>query len=190
MSLGMVGTNYGAGVNYNKYSAAKTKAKSDKTFEMGSATREATGNGDGKNIGVMAIGNQAYLAQYSENSTLANPIVKVGDYEISVNDVDPENATEFEMFALMSHLDKTGQSRNEGMSSFSKMRTYSQQAERNGFVVVLLMLVKHGTANEIGLKLLKMQKNIFTIISTGNICVNKKCVSLLDVMQTWIENRK
>lgn len=133
MSLGMVGTNYGAGVNYNKYSAAKTKAKSDKTFEMGSATREATGNGDGKNIGVMAIGNQAYLAQYSENSTLANPIVKVGDYEISVNDVDPENATEFEMFALMSHLDKTGQSRNEGMSSFSKMRTYSQQAERNGF---------------------------------------------------------
>ena len=63
MSLGMVETNYGAGVNYNKYSAAKTKAKSDKTFEMGSATREATGNGDGKNIGVMAIGNQAYLAQ-------------------------------------------------------------------------------------------------------------------------------
>lgn len=42
-----------------------------------------------------------------------NPIVKVGDYEISVNDVDPENATEIEMFALMSHLDKTGQSRNE-----------------------------------------------------------------------------
>ena len=38
------------------------------------------------------------------------------------------------------------------------MRTYSQQAERNGFVVVLLMLVKHGTANEIGLKLLKNAK--------------------------------
>ena len=106
MSLGMVGTNYGVGVNYNKYSAAKTKAKSDKTFEMGSATREATSNGDGKNIGVMAIGNQAYLAQYSENSTLAKPIVK--------------NAMVF--------------------------------------AVVLLMPMKHGTVNEIGLKLLRMQE--------------------------------
>ncbi len=74
-----------------------------------------------------------HIWRNTQKILLANPIVKVGDYEISVNDVDPENATEFEMFALMSHLDKTGQSRNEGMSSFSKMRTYSQQAERNGF---------------------------------------------------------
>ena len=47
-------------------------------------------------------------------------LLKLVITEISVNDVDPENATEFEMFALMSHLDKTGQSRNEGMSSFQR----------------------------------------------------------------------
>ena len=191
MSLGMVGTNYGAGVNYNKYSAAKTKAKSDKTFEMGSATREATGNGDGKNIGVMAIGNQAYLAQYSENSTLANPIVKVGDYEISVNDVDPENATEFEMFALMSHLDKTGQSRNEGMSSFSKMRTYSQQAERNGFCSGIADASEAWNGKRDWTKIIENAKKTYSQSLVPEIyALTKKCVSLLDVMQTWIENRK
>ncbi len=191
MSLGMVGTNYGAGVNYNKYSAAKTKAKSDKTFEMGSATREATGNGDGKNIGVMAIGNQAYLAQYSENSTLANPIVKVGDYEISVNDVDPENATEFEMFALMSHLDKTGQSRNEGMSSFSKMRTYSQQAERNGFCSGIADASEAWNSKRDWTKIIENAKKTYSQSLVPEIyALTKKCVSLLDVMQTWIENRK
>lgn len=191
MSLGMVGTNYGAGVNYNKYSAAKTKAKSDKTFEMWSATREATGNGDGKNIGVMAIGNQAYLAQYSENSTLANPIVKVGDYEISVNDVDPENATEFEMFALMSHLDKTGQSRNEGMSSFSKMRTYSQQAERNGFCSGIADASEAWNSKRDWTKIIENAKKTYSQSLVPEIyALTKKCVSLLDVMQTWIENRK
>lgn len=191
MSLGMVGTNYGAGVNYNKYSAAKTKAKSDKTFEMGSATREATGNGDGKNIGVMAIGNQAYLAQYSENSTLANPIVKVGDYEISVNDVDPENATEFEMFALMSHLDKTGQSRNEGMSSFSKMRTYSQQAERNGFCSGIADASEAWNSKRDWTKIIENAKKTYSQSLVPEIyALTKKCVSLLDVMQKWIENRK
>ena len=191
MSLGMVGTNYGAGVNYNKYSAAKTKAKSDKTFEMGSATREATGNGDGKNIGVMAIGNQAYLAQYSENSTLANPIVKVGDYEISVNDVDPENATEFEMFALMSHLDKTGQSRNEGMSSFSKMRTYSQQAERNGFCSGIADASEAWNSKRDWTKIIENAKKTYSQTLVPEIyALTKKCVSLLDVMQKWIENRK
>lgn len=191
MSLGMVGTNYGAGVNYNKYSAAKTKAKSDKTFEMGSATREATGNGDGKNIGVMAIGNQAYLAQYSENSTLANPIVKVGDYEISVNDVDPENATEFEMFALMSHLDKTGQSRNEGMSSFSKMRTYSQQAERNGFCSGIADASEAWNSKRDWTKIIENAKKTYSQSLIPEIyALTKKCVSLLDVMQKWIENRK
>lgn len=190
MSLGIVETNYGAGVNYNKYSAAKTKAKSDKTFEMGSATREATGNGDGKNIGVMAIGNQAYLAQYSENSTLANPIVKVGDYEISVNDVDPENATEFEMFALMSHLDKTGQSRNEGMSSFSKMRTYSQQAERNGFCSGIADASEAWNSKRDWTKIIENAKKTYSQSLVPEIyALTKKCVSLLDVMQTWIENR-
>lgn len=190
MSLRMVETNYGAGINYNMRSVAKTKAQNDKTFKMGSATREAAGNGDGKNIGVMAIGNQAYLAQYSENSTPETPIVKVGNYEISVNDVDPENATEIEMFALMSHLDKTGQSRNEGMSSFSKMRTYSQQAEYNGFCSGIADASEAWNSKRDWTKIIENARKTYSQSLIPEVyALTKKCVSLLDVMQKWIENR-
>ena len=191
MSLGMIQSHNGVGLEYNMYSSTSTKAENDKIFKIGDATREATADGDGKNIGVMAIGNQAYLAQYSKNSTPTNPIVKVGNYEVSVNDVDPENATEIEMFALMSHLDKTGQSKNEGMSSFSKMRTYSQQAERNGFCSGI------ADANEAW----NNKRNWTEIIGNARqtysqslilevYALTKNCDNLLDVMQKWIENRK
>ena len=191
MSLGMIQSHNGVGLEYNMYSSTSTKAENDKIFKIGDATREATADGDGKNIGVMTIGNQAYLAQYSKNSTPTNPIVKVGNYEVSVNDVDPENATEIEMFALMSHLDKTGQSKNEGMSSFSKMRTYSQQAERNGFCSGI------ADANEAW----NNKRNWTEIIGNARqtyskslilevYALTKNCDNLLDVMQKWIENRK
>lgn len=187
----MIQSHNGAGLEYNMYSSSSTKAENDKIFKIGAATREATAGGNGKNIGVMAIGNQAYLAQYSKNSTPTNPIVKVGNYEVSVNDVDPENATEIEMFALMSHLDKTGQSKNEGMSSFSKMRTYSQQAERNGFCSGI------ADANEAW----NNKRNWTEIIGNARqtysqslilevYALTKNCDNLLDAMQKWIENRK
>lgn len=180
-----------AGSKYNMYFDAITKAESDKTFKMGTATREATGNGDGKNIGVMAIGNQAYLAQYSENSTPAKPIVKVGNYEVSVNDVDPKNATEIEMFALMSHLDKTGQSQNEGMSSFSKMRTYSKEAESNGFCSGIADADKAWNSKRNWTEIIKNARNTYSKSLIPEVyALTRKCDSLLDVMQKWIEDIK
>lgn len=188
MSINGIGT---AGYPMAGYETAKTKEKSDQIFTMGAATREATGNGDGKNIGVMAIGNQAYLAQYSENSTPANPIVKVGNYEISVNDVDPENATEIEMFALMSHLDKTGQSQNEGMSSFSKMRTYSKQAECNGFCSGIGDMNEAWNRKRDWAELIENARKTYAQSSIPEIYeLTRKCTNLLDVMQKWMESRK
>ncbi len=156
-----------------------------------SATRLAATDGDGNSIGLMAIGNRVYIAQYSKNSTPANPIVKVGDYEVSINDVNPENATEIEMFALMSHLDETGQSRNEGMSSFSKLRTYSRQAEHNGFC--------HGIAGAD--EAWNMKRNWIDIINNARQAYEKsiipevykmteKCDELLNAMHEWIENTR
>lgn len=191
MSLGMIQSRYGAGLEYNMYSATTTKVENDKTFKIGDATREATANGDGKNIGVMTIGNQAYLAQYSKNSTPTNPIVKVGNYEVSVNDVDPENATEIEMFALMSHLDKTGQSQNEGMSSFSKMRTYSQQAERNGFCNGIADADEAWNSKRNWNEIIRNARQTYSQSLIPEVyALTIKCDNLLDVMQKWIENRK
>lgn len=108
----------------------------DNDFEaefMGKATSKTTSSDKGENIGVMTIGNRGYIAKYADSSTEQNPIIKVGDYEVRINDVDPKNATEIEMFALTSYMDDKGLTDNTGMKSFNKMRAYSKQAEYNGF---------------------------------------------------------
>ena len=98
------------------------------------ATSRSTSSNSGKNIGIMTIGSQGYIARYADSSTDADPVIKVGDYEVHVNKVDPKNATEIEMFALTSYMDDKGLTDNTGMKSFNKMRAYSKQAEYNGFI--------------------------------------------------------
>ena len=85
---------------------------------MGSATSVTTSSDKGKNIGVTTVGNRGYIAKYADSSTEADPVIKVGDYEIHVNDVDPRQATGMEMFALMSYMD-------------DKMTAYSNRPEYN-----------------------------------------------------------
>ena len=98
-----------------------------------SAIRESTSSDKGRAIGVTTVGNIGYLARYADSSTRENPIIKIGDYEVIVNEVDPHNATQLEMFALLSYLDDTNQTNNTGMSSFSKLHSYADLAESNGF---------------------------------------------------------
>lgn len=71
----------------------------DDNFVLGSGI-----SGTGKNAGY-------YYAVYAPDSTLENPIVEVHSseekvYRIYVNEVDPENATQMEMFALCAHADR------------------------------------------------------------------------------------
>lgn len=97
-----------------------------------SAIRESDSSDNGRAIGVTTVGNIGYLARYADSSTPDNPVIKIGDYEILVNEVDPHDATQIEMFALLAYLDDTNQTNNTGMSSFSKMRSYADIAEMNG----------------------------------------------------------
>lgn len=99
---------------------------------MGLATQETTSSNNGKTIGVTTAGNTGLLAKYADSSTPAAPIIKVGDYEVRVNDVDPNNATELEMFALMSYMEDVGMIEKHGMASYSKMKTYASQSEYDG----------------------------------------------------------
>ncbi len=105
---------------------------SDTPFEIGNATKETTSSDDGKRIGLMTVDSTVYLATYADSSTRSNPVVKVGDYEININDVDPKNATELEMFAYLSYMDDTNQTNNTGICSFGKMRAYAHIAEMSG----------------------------------------------------------
>ena len=118
---------------YEKYAFGAGSLTTQESDFMGKATSLTTSSDKGKNIGVMTIGSKGYIAEYADSSTEKEPIVKVGKYEVRINDVDPKNATEIEMFALTSYMDDKGLTDNTGMKSFNKMRAYSKQAEYNGF---------------------------------------------------------
>ncbi len=100
---------------------------------MGNATTPSELSSNGKPLGLTTVGNQGYVATYADSSTEQDPIIKVGDYEVHVNDVDPRNATKMEMFALMSYMEDKGLINNSGMKSFNKMTAYASQAEYNGY---------------------------------------------------------
>ena len=104
-----------------------------KDESIGNATSLSESSNNGKKIGVTAVGDKGYVAMYADSSTEQDPVVKVGDYEVRVKDVNPNNATKMEMFALMSYLDDKGLTNNQGMKSFNKMTAYASQAEYNGY---------------------------------------------------------
>ena len=65
-----------------------------------------------------------YCARYADSSTDDNPVVQIRMsnesgteilVNVDVNSVDPENATELEMFAFLTHLDAQGKSGNDKM---------------------------------------------------------------------------
>lgn len=118
-------------VNYN--TSLSIKENNSNQFGLGTATKETDSSDDGKRIGIFTVGSKGYIVTYADTSTEDKPIVKIGKYEVSVNDVDPANATQLEMCALLSHLDATGQTGNQGISSFGKLRAYADVAEMNGF---------------------------------------------------------
>ena len=119
---------------YGSYNSNVNRRDTDYEKEfMGAATSRTTSSDKGENIGIMTIGNRGFIAKYADSSTEQDPIIKVGDYEVRVNDVDPHNATKVEMFALMSYMDDKGLIENTGMKSFNKMTAYGMQAEYNGF---------------------------------------------------------
>lgn len=103
-------------------------------FELKGNTATSQENaGNKKPLGLTTVGNQGYVATYADSSTAQDPVIKVGDCEIHVNDVDPRNATKMEMFALMSYMEDKGLIQNRGMKSFNKMTAYASQAEYNGY---------------------------------------------------------
>ena len=90
-----VQTSYSQTYQYGRYNSKPgyTDTAFDTEF-MGKATSRTTSSSDGKNIGIMTTGNRGFIAEYADSSTEKDPIIKVGGYEVRVNDVDPKNATE------------------------------------------------------------------------------------------------
>ena len=155
----------------------------DKEF-MGKATSRTTSSSDGKNIGIMTIGNRGFIAEYADSSTEQDPIIKVGDYEVRVNDVDPKNATEIEMFALTSYMDDKGLTDNTGMKTFNKMRAYASQAEYNGFCNGISDPMTAWSKNRDWAAILQNAKETYFAMPQAYEH-GLKCQSIIDSLESW-----
>lgn len=137
-----------------------------------------------KRIGLFMMGNQVYIATYAEKSTSNNPIVKVGDYEISVNEVNPRNATQLEMFALTSYMEDAGIIKKQGMCSYSKMKAYASQAEYNGYCQGIMDEAKMVSQKRDWVGIMKNAKDTFMAIpQTYEQAL--ECQSLIDSFNGW-----
>lgn len=103
------------------------------SFSIEGGTTKKNNPYAGNPLGIILIGSTVYCATYAEDSTAQNPKVRVGDYEICINDVNPSHATGLEIFAYMSYLEDTNQITKEGMSSYSKLNAYAGFAQDCGF---------------------------------------------------------
>ena len=77
------------------------------------------------------------VAQYAENSTENNPIIKVSvrseEYCININEVNPGNASEIEMFALCCYADDKGIGTGGTFGSWQTLNYYRDNASHNGY---------------------------------------------------------
>ncbi len=100
---------------------------------------------DGKVLGLTTLpgkGNMSYgmIAQYAADSTKEDPIIQVTanyegkrvSYKVHVNEVNPENASALEMFALCSYSDDAGISDGGALGSWQKLKTCAGNAAHNG----------------------------------------------------------
>ena len=168
----------------NRGRSTRGKSSVDDFSCMGSATSLSESSDNGKRIGLTAVGNMGYIAMYADSSTEQDPIVKVGDYEVRVKDVNPNHATKMEMFALMSYMDDKGLTNNMGMKSFNKMTAYSSQAEYNGYCSGIYdenaaWTVEHDWIGILG----NAKETFFSIPQTYN--QGLECEKIIENLKKW-----
>ena len=185
MSINGVGSFYAQNYDvHNRGRSTMGKTSVDDFTCMGSATSLSESSDNGKRIGITTVGNVGYIAMYADSSTEQEPIVKVGDYEVRVKDVNPNNATKMEMFALMSYMDDKGLTNNQGMKSFNKMTAYASQAEYNGYCSGISDEKAAWTVGRDWISILgNAKETFFSITQTYN--QGLECEKIIDNLKKW-----
>lgn len=129
------------GVSCGGYTQKSNGVLPDKSFQMDENIPKQE-----KVLGIGFLnaptGNISYgmRAEYAEDSTSANPVIKVtiqtGHSEethfVDVNQVDARNATEIEMFALCCYADDTGKGTGGKFGTWQTLNYYRTNAADNG----------------------------------------------------------
>ena len=122
------------------------------TAKQTGAVSIAEAEDDGEFLGLTMVPEEGQSVTYgmramlSEKSTLDNPIVQVVSnlggkkviYNVEVNKVNPNNATQLEMFALLSYTDKMGITDGGTFGSHQQLEVYGGNASSIGYCGSLL----------------------------------------------------
>ncbi|MBP3460076.1 MAG: hypothetical protein J6K58_12775 [Lachnospiraceae bacterium] len=144
MAVGAVQGGYGQ----NTYTYQSTTTVTEEFYsEISFGAQETDEQNDSQVIGLTMIPygntNVSYgmKAQYAEESTAEDPVVQVTSnyggktvsYKVHVNKVDPRNASQLEMFALLCYADDQGISDGGTFGSYHQMKVYGENARMNGY---------------------------------------------------------
>ncbi len=116
------------------------------TESHSTAVTEVATEGEGTFLGLTMIPEEGKSVVYgmramlSEESTPDRPIVQIISnldgkkevFNVDISQVDPENATRMEMFALCSYADKMGQGTGSTFGSFQTLKICEETANLNG----------------------------------------------------------
>ena len=146
MEISGVSNKY-AGYIYD--SSLKTKRTSNDFSEyMSAASRKAEKQESGDVLGLTMLkepGTNCFWgmeAKYAECSTQDNPVIyvetnyggKTVSYNVNINEIDPGNASQLEVFALCSYADDIGIGDGSTFGTYSTLRSYKEMAAHNGYV--------------------------------------------------------
>ena len=131
-----------AGVYTNDY-INKSMPKQDYENTM-KAKMPETGKKENKTLGMGFLHDKnspvsyGMVARYAEDSTESDPIIKVSlrseEYCIKINEVNPRNASEIEMFALCCYADDKGSGTGGTFGSWQTLNYYRDNASHNGYI--------------------------------------------------------
>lgn len=136
-------TNVGAEFSLNLVDSLNTPVPEESTNAVSMAEYED----EGEFLGITMVPEDGQSVIYgmramlSNKSTSANPIVQVISnlegkqeiYNVDIRKVNPKNATQLEMFALLSYTDKMGLTDGGTFGSHQQLQLYAENASHNGY---------------------------------------------------------
>lgn len=166
---------------------------------MSSAVEKSETKGTEKVLGLTAVPysdmmSYAMTATYSEASTDEDPIIRISSgyggekryYDVHVNEVNPSNASQLEMFALSCYQDDKGITDRGTFGSYTRMKSYAWNASDLGNFPDLQDPANAGTKLDWISMLKEMSQLYFGIPEaySQGLDANK----LADTLTKWKEN--
>ena len=142
-----------AGVSYQSINSFDTnfqqvqKRNDNFTCHLSTTNAEIEKEDTGKIIGLTMIKDPnanvfwGVKAKYAQDSTSQNPIIQVESnyggktsiYKIPINDINPNNASHIEMFALCSYADEQGKGDNSKFGTYQTLKSFEDMSIHNSY---------------------------------------------------------